>query len=118
MRTLGPVSWLSVAGLCALAAGCATAGPETGLDTAQVRGRDLAERQCMICHTPTGSSGGPSGAPSFAQLGRRYNPLTFQRRVREVAGGAHYQMPPSTLTPEEAEDIGAYIDALAASGAR
>jgi mono/diheme cytochrome c family protein len=106
---------LLCAGVLAMA-GCASVddgGPRP--ITPQERGYNLAQRQCAVCHLLSPAQEGlrsASGAPSFRDIARRYNVITFQRRLQQIAEGSHDMMPPTLLTPNEAEDLAAYITAI------
>jgi mono/diheme cytochrome c family protein len=97
--------------LAAVLGGCATTDGASAPMTARERGYAIAQRECAICHNV--SEENPNGAPSFEQMGRRFNALTFERRVREIAARGHSVMPPFQLAPDEAADLAAYVAAAA-----
>ncbi len=106
-------------GLFAVVGGCATAAePPTvsrSLATASSdRGLFLVLRSCAGCHAvgPLGES--PTvAAPTFGELRLRYNPLSLERRLRDISKNGHMEMPPVRLADDEIEDIVAYIETAA-----
>lgn len=117
-------SLLVAFGLSSLAlAGCkggAESEPGTavpGPDLAQ-RGQMTAERVCGYCHqvTPDRLSMIEAAAPSFMEIanlpGRNRNYLrqfTGERHLVETIGPRPVPMPTELLTPEEREEVIAYI---------
>jgi len=99
---------LSLAGCAAAAAGH---GPGLAPASPADRGRSIAERECARCHSigPYGASP-RAAAPPFRDLRRRYNPLTFQRRMAEAGG--HDEMPDPKLADFEVDAIAAYVNGL------
>lgn len=105
-------------------AGCAaTPGPAKGpewsgvpplptLDAQQQRGRDFAVRRCGGCHTVGLDDGGAQDGPAFYKLARRYNPLSLERRFKEVSVHGFDRMPAIPFTTSEAADLIAYFDTL------
>lgn len=77
------------------------------------RGHGLARRQCETCHAIglTGESRWPS-APPFRNIRVRYNALSFEHRMREIAERGHYEMPPLSVDPADVRDLAAYIESL------
>lgn len=77
------------------------------------RGHDLARRQCSTCHAIdlTGESRWPS-APPFRDIRVRYNGISFERRMREIAERGHYEMTPLSVDPADVRDLSAYIESL------
>lgn len=98
-------------------AGCATstepAADAAAPNLAAERGHDLARRQCSTCHAigQADESLWPS-APPFRSLRLRYNALSLERRLPEIAEGRHYEMPPLSLDPADVRDLSAYIESL------
>ena len=105
--------------LCAtalLAAGCGTGGLAKGGD--QGKGKDLFLAKCAGCHTlaDAGSNGavGPNLDDAFAYDRQQgYENSTIQQVVRdqiEIAGG---RMPANLVKGSDANDVAAYIAAVA-----
>jgi mono/diheme cytochrome c family protein len=104
--------------LCA--AGCATSGqtPKAPkpLDVSADRGRFYALRSCAGCHAVAGQGESPNGsAPSFAAIRLRYNALSLPRRLAEISKNGHHEMPPIYMTPDEIQDIVAYVETVEGS---
>lgn len=95
-------------------AGCATGSEKAAAPaTAAERGRLVAARVCSSCHAIASTGESPrAGAPPFRDVRLRYNALSFQHRMEEIAAGGHFDMPPLTLQPGEASDLSAYIESL------
>lgn len=75
-------------------------------------GHTLARTWCSHCHavepaTPPRSS---DVAPGFAALAR--NPAITSRALHVLLGTSHGQMPDYRLTPQQIDDISAYILSL------
>lgn len=51
-------------------------------------------------------------APSFSQLSRQFNAVTWERTMAEIAEGGHDEMPPLRLDSTDVSDLKAYIDRL------
>ena len=76
-----------------------------------LKGHDLAERLCSICHAVTpGTANGRPDVPSFAVIAKLPN-LTPERLVGAIIL-PHPPMPGVPLTREEIRDIIAYIMSL------
>lgn len=102
------------------AAGCATSGPtpnsSTNLDVSADRGRFYALRSCAGCHAVGVLGESPNAsAPSFGAIRLRYNALSLPRRLAEISKSGHYEMPPIYMTPNEIQDIVAYVETVNAS---
>jgi mono/diheme cytochrome c family protein len=90
----------------------------TKLDPPAARGRDVAERHCSACHQvlPDEPSGIEAAAPSFMEIanlpGRSRDYLrqfATRTHIVETLGQPGVPMPTIILTPEEREDVIAYI---------
>ena len=81
--------------------------------TAAEFGRDLAERECSRCHALGLAGESPRmDAPPFRDMRIRYNQLSFQRRMQEIAEGGHSAMPPLRIETSDARNVAAYIESL------
>ena len=107
---------------CMLAAGCASGGPPpepaasvpaAAIPAAREQGARLAAQICAACHAvgPSGDSTSPM-APPFRNLRLRYNPISLERHIADIAKSGVYAMPAQPLTPSDAEAIAAYIEWL------
>ena len=102
------------------ATGCATSGQmsksQTSLSLSADRGRFYALRSCAGCHAVGALGQSPNGsAPTFGAIRLRYNALSLPRRLAEISKNGHYEMPPIYMTPDEIQDIVAYVETLDAS---
>jgi mono/diheme cytochrome c family protein len=108
----GRAGW-AVAAALALA-GCASASNGVAAGSGAERGRAIAARACGGCHGLGDVGDSPRvGAPPFRELRLRYNALSFERRMVEIAEGGHYDMPPLRLEPGDVADVQAYIESFA-----
>lgn len=109
---------LSVAGAAAgaLVTACAADGRERGFassDAWTARGRAIAETRCAGCHAIAARGESPrSGAPTFGVLRMRFNEITWERAMREIAEGGHDEMPAVQIDGIDARDLRAYIEGL------
>jgi mono/diheme cytochrome c family protein len=88
-------------------------------DVYRAEGEALANRRCGACHaTDLGTYSPRPPAPPFPQLGIRFNQISWERVMAEIAGGGHGEMPPLELPPDEVRRIKAYIDGLRQPGRR
>ena len=108
-------SGLAVPNLILLLGACAAIAPAplTTLQASTDRGRFYALRSCAGCHS-VGSRGlGPDGhAPAFRNLDNRVAPGELPRRLGELSSGGHREMPPIYMSPDEIQDLAAYIVTL------
>jgi mono/diheme cytochrome c family protein len=88
------------------------------LEGPAMRGKDVAERHCSACHqvTPDTPSGIEAAAPSFMEIanldGRSRDYLrqfATRTHIVETLGQPGVPMPTIILSPEEREDVVAYI---------
>ena len=95
-----------LAALGLLAAGAEAHAADAG------RGEALVQTDCAPCHAVgrTGDSAVPA-APRFRELARRYPIENLQEALAEGITVNHegIQMPEFTFTPEEVDDILAYL---------
>lgn len=95
-------------------AGCASLAELRPVQPAAVEaGHRLAQRSCSGCHAMTPAR--PSidhRAPPFWTLAGRHTPDSLARAARTTPGHDPLAMPSVILTPSEAADVIAYIDAL------
>lgn len=98
----------------ALAAGAglpALAGPP---DPALQRGQAIAHDTCARCHgVATGEDSRNAGAPRFVVIAGRYNEISLEDRLSEIAKQGHYEMPPQPISREDIRSLTAYIESLA-----
>lgn len=77
------------------------------------RGRQVAERVCAGCHAITETGTSPSAmAPPFRALRMRYNPISMERHIGDLAASGYFGMPRQLISPAESADIAAYIETL------
>ncbi len=76
-------------------------------------GEKLAEVHCSRCHA-IGNQGASllEGAPPFRDLKLRYPIEDLAEALAEGMVTAHPQMPVFTFSPEEIDDLLAYLDSL------
>lgn len=105
--------------LAAFLAGCATQTgapapqPQPPLTAAAERGFSLAGQRCGGCHAlGLLDESRQSMAPPFRDMSLRYNDIAFERRMAELDGRGHGEMPPVRLATSEARDLTAYIHSL------
>lgn len=80
-------------------------------------GADLAQRQCAACHAVGAYGASPmEEAPPFRGLGERYPPGALAEAFAEGIMVGHPAMPEFELTPEQIEDLIAYMEWLQAGG--
>jgi mono/diheme cytochrome c family protein len=88
------------------------------LEGPAMRGKDVAERHCVACHqvTPDQPSAIEAAAPSFMEIAnldgrsREYlRQFATRTHIVETLGQPGVPMPTIILTPEEREDVVAYI---------
>jgi len=98
-----------------LAGACASLdGGAAGTGGAPKFGLEIADHACAGCHAIGLAGDSPAmAAPAFRDLRVRYNQLSFQRRMEEIAEGGHNAMPPLQLDPGEVRNLAAYIESLA-----
>jgi cytochrome c len=97
-------------GLCLSLCACLGTKPELAIPTS--RGASVAARDCAGCHGTGASDQSPrSAAPPFRQLALRYNELSLERKLAEMNGRAHFDMPATTFQTSEIADLAAYIAA-------
>ena len=76
-------------------------------------GKKLAEVHCSRCHAIGGTDRSlMEGAPPFRDLGQRYPIEDLAEALAEGIMTAHPQMPVFTFTPEQIDDLLAYLDSL------
>ena len=105
---------MAAAGLLLL--GCASL-PGTGEAAAPSRqaadGLAYAAAHCSTCHAigPMGDSP-RANAPPFRDLRIRFNAITWERTLGEIAKGGHAEMPPLTVEGSDVANVKAYIETL------
>jgi cytochrome c len=97
------------AGLSALLLLAATPAWAQDLDN----GEQIAKRRCGQCHAigKTGESA-LKKAPPFREVVKRYPVADLQEALAEGIIVGHKAMPEFTFSPEEIEDLLAYLDSL------
>lgn len=90
--------------------------PAMGADDSVMRGRRLVQRNCIGCHSAGLKDASPYRvAPPLRLLGNRHTAETLRWVMAQSTPQNHYGMPPIYLTPADAGDIAAYINAFAAA---
>ncbi len=80
-----------------------------------VEGRKVAERYCSRCHAISGSGSSPlANAPPFSRFHKTQPPeeLTTVFEGGRLARHSAVEMPQFALTPEQIDDLLAYIRSL------
>lgn len=96
---------------CASDAPRPPAGPAAPLRVE--RGSSVAEMRCAACHAIRANTDSPhTGAPTFQSIRLRFNPLSWERTMSEIAAGRHGEMPALSLDPADVRDVRAYIETL------
>ena len=94
-------------GLCA----CSKGQPE--LSPIPSGGEAVAARLCSGCHAIDPISHSPrAAAPTFRDLALRYNEISLERKLTEISGKPHFEMPPVALQNTEINDLATYIARL------
>lgn len=91
---------------------------ELARDTAAVaRGEALAEANCTRCHaTQTGQKSTHASAPSFATLFTNYPPDYIAEAFAEGVFVGHGDMPAFEFSPDQIDDLVAYLKTLGPPG--
>jgi mono/diheme cytochrome c family protein len=78
-----------------------------------VRGRDVADRNCSLCHAiaPGAASRHPQ-APPFSTLGRRYPLEALAEALAEGIVVGHQGMPQIMLEPQPIHDLISYMESI------
>ena len=79
----------------------------------EAKGAAIAIRDCGGCHA-VGSDGvsAVSGAPAFRDLGKRYNVGDLAESLAEGISVGHPMMPVIAYSPQEVEELIAYLRGL------
>jgi cytochrome c len=77
-------------------------------------GLRFAKAHCSACHAigDTGASPNPR-SPPFRQIVKRYPPENLAEAFNEGIVVGHGKMPPFVMSPEQADDVIAYLKTLA-----
>ena len=107
----------SAIGLLLLTAGCTTtSAPPTAARQATLQatqGRDVAAFRCAACHSIDGAAASPrANAPPFPALSVRFNGISWERAMKQIAEGGHDEMPPVRLDDKDIRDVRAFIESL------
>jgi len=86
-------------------------GQTIRLDASPTRGRGLFARYCGTCHALRASRAVARVGPSLDFL-RPPAPLV-RRTIRDGSSGVSATMPPQILTGQDADDVAAYVAAVA-----
>ena len=108
--------------LVALAACQPIAAPPPGVSSPEaargdpIRGLDVADRNCSLCHaiTSTGTSPHPK-APAFRTLGTHYPLEALSEALAEGIVVGHTGMPQIQLEPQKIDDLIAYLETIQAA---
>ena len=101
---------LNIALLASLSA-CSPSQPQ--LSTLPTRGEAIAARLCSGCHAVGFVEySARTAAPPFRDLALRYNELSLERKLSEINGKPHFEMPPITLDNAEITELANYIAQL------
>lgn len=89
----------------------ALAGPP---DPALQRGEAIAHGTCARCHgVAAGEASRNAGAPRFVVIAARYNEISLEDRLGQIAKQGHYEMPPQPISRDDIRSLTAYIQSLA-----
>jgi mono/diheme cytochrome c family protein len=104
-------SWRGAFGTALLMGFC---GPVAAQGAADVEaGRKLAELHCSRCHAVGDTDQSlMEGAPPFRDLELRYPIEALAEALAEGIMTSHPQMPVFTFSPEQIDDLLAYLDSL------
>lgn len=105
----------------AAAFGMALAAPSLAADrsesAAMLRGQQLAQRNCSVCHAIGLRGAGPNkDAPPFREMHRRYPADTLEEAFRRGLLTKHPSMPEFRFLPQELMDLTAYLKSLRGGG--
>jgi cytochrome c len=76
-------------------------------------GRELVRVHCSRCHAIDNQGSSPmAGAPPFRDLKLRYPIGDLAEALAEGIATGHPQMPEFTFSPQEIDDLLAYLDSL------
>ena len=108
----------TLAGLIVSAFSCAgaSAGGEDGDGARIVRGREIAEAHCAVCHAIGLEDASPTQVneeTAFRLLHKRYPIEMLVQAAKTGVISGHDEMPGFDFTVEEAHALLAYIDSLA-----
>lgn len=70
-------------------------------------GRRIAADSCAACHQVEGATPSNGSGPSFAAIGGM--PSTTELSLKVFLKSSHHNMPNFILSPDEVEDVAAYI---------
>jgi mono/diheme cytochrome c family protein len=92
--------------------------PSAPMADSASRGLYVALRVCAACHKVAFPGAGPdSGAPSFAVIRQRHDAAGLRRLLEQISSTGHKAMPPIPMSPQEIEDVAAYIGTVAPASA-
>lgn len=88
----------------------AWAGPP---DPVLERGQTIAHDTCARCHgVGAAEDSRNAGAPRFVVIAGRYNELSLEDRLTQIAKEGHYEMPPQPISRDDIRALVAYIQSL------
>ena len=88
--------------------------PEVRADaSAAERGRALVEANCASCHAVAEADAGTArGAPAFRDLHKKYPVENLQEAFAEGIAVGHPAMPEFKMSPQQVQDVIAYLKLL------
>jgi len=102
--------------LAVLLSGCAlTQGLRVGFPTAAriERGESVAQTVCAACHAVRPGQKSPrADAPNFVMISQRYTARGLGRELEAVVEVGHFGMPVIRITPDDQQDLIAYVMSL------
>jgi len=100
--------------LSALLAASAAVPARAGMDIDLAKsGQQLAEQKCGACHAVSPGAASPNeAAPPFADVAKLYPPESLEEALAEGIMVGHEEMPAFEFTPDQVEQIIAYLKTL------
>ena len=103
----------AVLSMASLAAASAAMAAEPDIAASIERGRQLAIRNCGMCHATAGQGDSPNGmAPPFRELHKRYPIDNLQEALAEGILTGHPAMPEYRFAPNEITDLIRYLKSI------
>lgn len=91
------------------------AAPVAAAAADAVKGRDFLTETCGGCHAVETTGNSPlAGAPAFRDLGASYPPEALEEALAEGIITGHPDMPEVIATPEQIDDIIAWLEQIQA----
>src|SRR6187431_2837801 len=99
MNKLRQALIIVAAAIIAFASGPALGGRMPTRSPAEDRGHRLAARSCSTCHAIEATGESPNrAAPTFRDIARRYNAVSFKREFKSISEVGHFQMRPTPIS--------------------